>query len=56
MCVNCVFCIVKVAETATSWSLFQGSHDGWAYVCLIVCDLESSKVRWFGARLGRRAT
>ena len=30
----CLFCIVKVAESASSWSFFQGSHDGCAGVCV----------------------
>jgi hypothetical protein len=47
-CINvrvlCLLCVVLVAASTTNWSLVRRSPTG--YVCVSVCDLETSTVRW----------
>jgi hypothetical protein len=46
----CLLCVVLVAASATSWSLFRNSRT--PCVCLIVCDPETWTMRRPGRELG----
>jgi hypothetical protein len=52
--VPCLCCVV--CGFATSWSLVQRSHIRCVFVCLIVCDLETSKIKRPRPEMGCCAT